>query len=371
MLTDQQPAALELTDHPVSHDDRLKSYHRIVILTESHTNAQYAKTAIGLLKYRTYDIVAVLDTQHAGKNIQTALGHGGEIPVIGSLDEVVEPDALFIGISFAGGRLPTAMRSAIHSAVARGIDVVSGLHDFIGTDTDLNELASQTGAQLIDIRANHHRDVAQHAEFRRECLRIHTVGQDCSVGKMVTSIEIDRELKRRNLDSKFLATGQTGIMIAGEGVPIDCVVSDFVNGAAEQLVHQNEQHDFLLIEGQGCIVHPSFSGVTTGLLHGSAPHGLILCYEAERPATKNLDHVPLKSLADLKKLYETMASARFPCEVIGVGLNGRRLNKEQIEAEKEKVREELGLPVCDVFQDGAAVLADAVLELRERVLAWK
>ncbi len=345
----------------------LNKYRRIVILTEGNTNVPKAKTATGLLRFRGNDIVALLDSECVAKTSGQALGHGGDTPIVASLAEVDSPDALFIGISPAGGRLPPAMRAAIRHAVASGIDVISGLHDFLADDPSLVAAAKQSGSQLIDVRNIDERDTAKHAEFRQGCVRVHTVGQDCSVGKMFTSLEIERELVKRGVDAKFLATGQTGIMIAGNGIPIDSVVADFVNGSIENLVMENDHHDYLLIEGQGSIVHPAFSGVTLGLLHGCAPDGLILCYEAGRLVTKGLDHVPLTSLVEMKKLYEAIASTRNPCEVIGIALNGRRLSVEEASVEKERVAAELGVPVCDVYRDGPQELADVVLKLGKKV----
>ncbi|MBA2113570.1 DUF1611 domain-containing protein [Bremerella alba] len=345
----------------------LSKYRRIVILTEGHTNVSTAKTANGLLRFRGDDVVALLDSECPHRTASEALGHGGDIPIVSSLNEADSPDAMFIGISPAGGRLPAPMQSAIRQAVASGIDVISGLHDFLSSDSQLVAAAAESGSQLIDVRRIDERSTAKHPEFRKGCVRVHTVGHDCAVGKMFTSLEIERELLKRGLDAKFLATGQTGIMIAGNGVPIDSVVSDFVNGSMENLVLAFQQHDFLLIEGQGSIVHPAYSGVTAGLLHGCAPDGLILCYEGGRTTTKGLDHVPLKSLAELKTIYETIASARNPCQVIGVALNGRRLSADEATAEKEKVSAELGLPVYDVYRDGPQALADAVLELGKKV----
>ncbi|GAA4420935.1 DUF1611 domain-containing protein [Bremerella cremea] len=345
----------------------LADYRRIVVLTEGHTTPFSAKTAIGLLRFRGSDVIAILDSETAGQTTQQALGHGGETPVVASLSDVEAPDALFIGISPAGGRLPPQMKAAIHDAVQHGIDVVSGLHDHLIEDPQLRSIAEESGARLIDVRRNDLRETAKHATFREGCLRIHTVGHDCSVGKMFTALEVQRELVKRQHDAEFLATGQTGIMIAGQGIPIDSVVSDFVNGSIERLVQAHQDHDILLVEGQGSIVHPAYSAVTLGLLHGCAPHGLILCYEATRTNTKGLDHVPLKSLSELKTLYEALASSRFPAEVIGVSMNGRRISAEEAEVEKQKVAAELGLPMCDVYRDGPGILADAVLALGKKV----
>ena len=345
----------------------LPAYRRIVMLTEGQTTPFSAKTAIGMIRFRSDDVVAVLDSQATARTTGEALGHGGDLPIVSSLAEVESPDALFIGISPPGGRLPAPMRNAIREALLAGIDVVSGLHEFLVEDSEWPDLAARTGAKLIDVRRNRFRDTAKHVTFPENSVRIHTVGQDCSVGKMFTALEIERELLRREENAKFLATGQTGIMISGSGIPIDCVVSDFVNGSIEKMVHDNSSHDYLLIEGQGSAVHPAFSAVTVGLLHGCAPHGLILCYEASRTHVKGLDHVPLTPLGDFRSLYETLASVRNPCQVIGVAMNGRRITPEEAEVEKEKVSKELGLPVSDVYRDGPGVLTDAVLELGKKV----
>ncbi|MCP4782114.1 MAG: DUF1611 domain-containing protein [Fuerstiella sp.] len=344
----------------------LKRYRRIILLTDGFSTPFLAKTAISLLRYRPSDIVAVLDSTEAGRTSDSLFQAGGTTPVVGSLGEV-DADALFIGIAPPGGALPGSWRAIVLEALARGIDVVSGLHDFLCHDSEFQQAADEHGCRLIDVRKNNQRHTAKHVEFREGCLRVHTVGHDCSVGKMVTSLEIQRALAKRGEDAQFLATGQTGIMIAGDGVPVDCVVADFVNGAAETLVQRHEQHDILLIEGQGSISHPSFSAVTLGLLHGCAPDGLILCYEAGREMVKGLDEIPIPPLKTLVAAYENIAALRNPCRVIGVAMNGRKLSPEEAVVERERVSSELGLPACDVYRDGADVLADAVLALgRER-----
>jgi len=348
-----------------AHEDEseLKRYRRIILLTDGFSTPFLAKTAISLLRYRQNDIVAVLDSTEAGRTSDSLFGAGGATPVVGTLHEV-EADALFIGIAPPGGALPEHWRAIVLNALAGGIDVVSGLHDFLGDDSEFRRAADEHGCRLIDVRRNDERQTAQHEAFREGCLRIHTVGHDCSVGKMVTALEIQRVLADRGEDAQFVATGQTGIMIAGDGVPIDCVVGDFVNGAAETLVQRHEQHDILLIEGQGSISHPSFSAVTLGLLHGCAPDGLILCYEAGREMVKGLDEIPIPPLQTLVAAYESVATLRNPCRVIGIAMNGRKQSAEEAAVERERVSAELGLPACDVYRDGADVLADAVLALR-------
>lgn len=344
-------------------ESELDRYRRIMLLTDGFSTPFLAKTAISLLRYRQDDIAAVLDATEAGSTAQALFGTGGTVPVVGSLDEA-EADALFIGIAPPGGKLPDHWRQIVVSALGRGMDVVSGLHDFLCNDSEFTSAAEKHGCQLIDVRRNTERHTAQHVDFREGCLRVLTVGHDCSVGKMVTSLETQRVLAERGEDARFVATGQTGIMIAGDGVPIDCVVADFVNGAAESLVQRHEKHDILLIEGQGSISHPSFSAVTLGLLHGCAPDGLIMCYEAGREMVKGLDEIQIPPLQQLVTAYETMAALRNPCRVIGVSVNGRNLSADQTAAECERVSSELGLPACDVYRNGADALADAVLALR-------
>ena len=344
----------------------LKDYRRIVLLTDGFSTPFLAKTAISLLRYRHDDIIAVLDSKESGKIASELFGAGGDIPVVPAI-EGINADALFLGIAPPGGRLPKPWRSIVIDALRSGIDVVSGLHDFLTDDGEFIRLAKENSCRLIDVRRNKERETATGTPFRQGCLRIHTVGHDCSVGKMVVALEVQRELVRQNVDAQFVATGQTGIMICGEGVPMDCVVADFVNGATESLVKRNEHHEVLLIEGQGCISHPSFSAVTLGLLHGCAPDGLIFCYEVGRTRVKGLDDVPLLPIRTLIDAYESNASLRHPCRVIGVALNSRNVSADESAAERTRIREEFGVPICDVYRDGASELVDAVVNLQKEL----
>lgn len=347
-------------DSPV----QLTGYRRIVLLTEGHSTAYFAKTAMSLLRYRRSDIVAILDAEHAGQTAESLFGIGDSTPVVGSLDGL-EVDAIFLGTAVAGGKLPSTWRSILLAALAEGIDIVSGNHEFLTDDQQFKDVAAANGCRLIDVRRNHENATSTGELFRDECLRIHTVGQDCSLGKMVVSLEVQRELSGRGLDAQFVATGQTGIMISGQGVPVDCVVSDFVNGAVEALVRRNQHHDILLIEGQGSISHPSFSAVTMGLLHGCAPDGLIYCYEVGRKTVKGLDQVALLDHRRMIDAYEANASLRHPCKVIGIAMNSRNVSTEEGVAERRHMEAEFGLPVCDVYQHGSKTLADAVVKLKQ------
>ncbi|HWL08340.1 MAG TPA: DUF1611 domain-containing protein [Planctomicrobium sp.] len=347
----------------------LLDYQRIAIAVGDGAPVAISKTAMSLMRYRGEDIIAVIDAANAGKSAQEVYRLGGTIPIVASLSDVPDTDAIFVGIAPAGGVLPQSIRSVIAQGVDKGIDIVSGLHQFLIDDSELVAAARLSGSRLIDVRRNQYKKTARGTGFREGCLRIHTVGHDCAVGKMVVTLELERELKQRGVDAQFLATGQTGIMVSGRGVPVDCVVSDFVNGAVEELVFQNEDHEILLIEGQGSATHPAFSAVTLGLLHGCAPQGLILCYEVGRTVTMDYPHVPLMPLEYLRHLYETIGSVRIPTKVIGIAMNSRYVTAEQAEAEKKLVEESMGLPVCDVYRDGPTKLADAVLKLKKELFA--
>lgn len=323
-----------------------------------------AKTAASVIRYRGQDVVALLDSTQAGHTSEELMGIGGAIPVISSLDEAPDANLLLIGIAPSGGKIPAAWRPIMLAAIQRGMSVSSGLHEFLCDDPEFSQAAIQHNVQLLDARKNDEHDVADATGFREGCVRIETVGQDCCVGKMVTAIELARGLTEAGHDAQFVATGQTGIMIEGAGCPVDCVVSDFLNGAVEKLVRANQEHDFVVIEGQGSLSHPRYSPVTLGLMHGARPQGLILCYEAARPHVHGMEHVPLTPLAQLRDAYELSASLVHPAKVIGIGVNSRRLSAEESQVECDRVESELGVPACDVFRDGPAKLVTAAVELR-------
>lgn len=336
---------------------------RIVILTEGHTNPHTAKTASSLIRYCGDEVLALLDSMNSGRTSRSLL-EVGDVPVVAHLSSTPEANTLLIGIAPPGGRIPASWRPIILEAIQRGMHVVSGLHDFLSDDEQLAAAARAHGATLTDVRKNDESHVARRQGISPDCLRIHTVGHDCSVGKMITALEVARRLKQSGYDAKFVATGQTGIMVEGDGCPIDRVIGDFLSGAAERLVLAQQHHQMLLIEGQGSLVHPSYSAVTLGLLHGCMPHGMILCYEVGRDRIDGVESVRIPPLAELREIYETMANVMHPSRIIGVAMNSRRVTRDAADAERRRVEAELNLPVCDVFRHGPDPLVDAVLSLK-------
>ena len=336
---------------------------RIVLLTQGHSEPVAGKTASCLLRYRPEEVVALLDATMAGRTAQDLFGVGGRIPVVASLAEAAGADELVIGIAPPGGRIPPAWRPLLFEAIERGMRIVSGLHEFLGDDPELQAVAAARGVEIVDVRRNDEQEVASRSDIREGCTRVLTIGNDCSVGKMLAAVELTRGLVARGLDAALAATGQTGIMVAGDGCPIDRVISDFLNGAVEKLVRRLQHHDLLVVEGQASITHPRYSAVSLGLLHGSMPHGMVLVVEAGRTHHMGMPHVPLPPLPDLVAAYERMAAFAGGGKVIGVAVNTRLLDEARTAEAVGQIGDSLGLPACDPVRQGCGPLLDAVESL--------
>jgi uncharacterized NAD-dependent epimerase/dehydratase family protein len=343
----------------------MSNARRMVILVDGYTEAITAKTAVCVIRYRPEEVVAVLDRGGAGKTSGELLGVGGSIPVVAGLADAPGANTLLLGIAPPGGKIPANWRPIVLEALSRRMTVVSGLHQFLCEDADFAAAAAQHGAKLVDLRRNDERDVAQRVGIREECLRIHTVANDCSCGKMVTAVEVAQGLNRAGVDAAFVATGQTGMLVAGGGCAVDRVISDFVAGAAEKLILTNQQHEVILLEGQGSLFHPRYSGVTLSLLHGSIPHGLIMCYEMGRKAIHSMTPpFPLPPLKKAIDYYEETANIMHPCRVIGLAVNGMKYSDAEVAAECARVEDEFQLPACDVIRHGPGKLVEAVKKMR-------
>jgi len=332
---------------------------KILILTEGLSNPNSAKTACSVIRYRRDEVVGVLDTTVSPQPAQALLEVGGDLTIVNSLDALPEANVLLIGVAPTGGGLPTPMRALVLAACARGMDVESGLHDFLNDDAEFVAAAKTSGATLRDLRANDERDVAQRKNISNECLRIHTVGHDCSLGKMVVSIELARGLSTAGVDAKFIATGQTGMLVEGDGCPIDAVAADFISGAVEKQILAHQHHRVLVIEGQGSLTHPCYSAVTLGLLHGCLPQALIYCYEMGRKRVKGVDHIELPNMETQRDLYLAMANAALPSQFIGIAINSRNVDEAAYKKEKARIEAEWNLPATDVFRESAEPLVNA------------
>ncbi len=336
---------------------------RMVILVDGYTDTSTAKTAICVIRYRSEEVVAVLDCGAAGTTSGQLLGVGGDIPVVASLADAPPANTLLLGIAPPGGKIPAHWRRIVLEAIGRGMTVVSGLHDFLADDAEFAQAAVRHGAELVDLRRSDEHDVSNRRGIRPECLRIQTIANDCSSGKMVAAVEVARGLQAAGVDAAFVATGQTGMLVAGSGCAIDRVISDFVAGAVEKLVLSHQHHEAIVVEGQGSLFHPRYSGVTLSLLHGTMPHGLIACYEMGRRFVNGMADVALPPLAKVIEFYEAAARIMHPCRVIGIAVNGVRYSDAEVLAECARVEDEFQLPACDVIRHGPGILVEAVREI--------
>lgn len=351
----------------------------IVILAEGQFGAHSAKTAYGVIRYGRDDVVAVLDSTRASENV-TAYLPGHDIPILAALSEAfalpVRPDSLLIGIAPTGGRLPAEWRSVIGDAIAAGLDVLSGLHTFVGDDPEFAAAASARGTAIIDYRRPPDRletSVGRpHGPGKRVIL---TVGTDCAIGKMSVALELRRAALAAGDEASFVPTGQTGMMIEGWGVAVDRLISDFAQGTIEWLVEQGEAlGDWVIVEGQGSLDHPAYSSVTLALIHGATPQAMIMVHKPGL-ASHDFDHLPdasfpIAPLVPFIELHERVAGLVAPSAVVGVALN-TSLYPDDDDARRiiDEVAAETRLPTADPVRFGADALWAAV---RERVdaLPW-
>ena len=349
---------------------------RFLILADGEFGPMTSKTANSVIRYLPERTVGVLDRSQVGKTTQEILGFGGAIPVVGSMRAglALGPTAVLIGIAPQGGRLPDEWRTWLAEALDGGCDLWSGLHTFLADDLVLAEKAKSGRRQIFDLRRPpSDLPVASGAAKTVDPYVVLTVGTDCNVGKMTAQLQLTRQLNAAGLRTRFVPTGQTGIMIEGWGIAVDAVVADFVAGAAERLVLQgSEDADVVLVEGQGSINHPGYSAVTLGLLHGSCPDGLILCHQTTREYIgdyREAAWLRIPPLSQYIRLYESMGSTVHPTRVIAISLNTYDMTEDAARRACEAATRETGLPATDPVRFDAAPLLDAVQKGRQAYLA--
>jgi uncharacterized NAD-dependent epimerase/dehydratase family protein len=344
-----------------------------LIIADGDFGPMTSKTANSVIRYLPDRVVAVLDRRQAGKTVQEILGFGGPIPVVGSMTEglALGPTAVLVGIAPQGGRLPAEWRAWLAEALDHGCDLWSGLHTFLADEPLLAEKARARRCKIFDLRRPPpDLPVASGRAKEVDPLVVLTVGTDCNVGKMTAQLQLVRRLNQRGLRTRFVATGQTGIMIEGWGIAVDAVVADFIAGAAERLVLEGSRDaDVILVEGQGSINHPGYSGVTLGLLHGSCPDALILCHQSSRQYIgdyRQAAWLRIPPLTEYIQLYETIGSAVHPTKVIGISLNTYDLSDVEARRECDRAARETGLPATDPVRFDPGPLVDAVVAMHEQ-----
>jgi uncharacterized NAD-dependent epimerase/dehydratase family protein len=268
--------------------------------------------------------------------------------------------SLIVGVAPMGGQFDPAWIEVLHGAARLGYDIVSGMHTRLAAIRQLPELAAEHGGRLIDVRVPP-KDLPVANGAKRAGKRLLTVGTDCAVGKKYTALAIDSALRALGRKSTFRATGQTGIMIAGSGVPIDAVVSDFVAGAAEVLSPANEPEHWDIVEGQGSLFHPSYAAVTLGLIHGTQPDALVLCHDLARLAIEDVQGYPIPPLNLCIERYVQAAQLTNPrVRCVGVSVNASELNEKAYRDAVSAVQKATGLPCVDPIREGVEPLIAAL-----------
>ncbi|MDX6259999.1 MAG: hypothetical protein QOH84_1687 [Kribbellaceae bacterium] len=343
---------------------------RIVIDAEGIFGDNGPKMAHGALRYRPGDVVAVIDSRYAGTTTDAVLSSPpGSVPIVADLQQAAAygPDTYLVGFSLLRPSITDYLREQVLRAIGLGLEIVSGLHYQLTDDAEIAAAAAARGVRIRDLRRPERAPrLAGRLDHRPGSWTTLAVGSDSSVGKMTTMLELDREAVRRGLSSTFVATGQTGIMIADRGVPADHIVVDFLSGSIEEAVLEAaEEHQFVFVEGQGSLNHPAYSALSLGILHGTCPDAMILCHRAGAATLAHYPHQPLPSLTTLIAMHDQACRWLVPAiesTVVGISLNTSGLTEQESRHEVLRAAEATGLPVADVVRSGAGTLLDAVVD---------
>jgi len=326
--------------------------------------ASDAKTAHGVIRYGTDEVVAVIDPLNAGRRVRDVLRYlESDAPIVENVAQALEyaPTALLIGTAPKGGGLPPDWREAVLEAIAAKLEIVSGLHEILNADREFRVAAHAAGTTIWDVREPPSVPIFSGDAYDVKAPVVLTIGNDCAVGKMTVSLELVRAASAAGLAARFVPTGQTGVLIAGWGISVDRVIADFAPGAAEQLVlyAAHEGADLIVVEGQGAINHPAYAPVTLALMTGCAPDALVLVADPRRAAIESYA-TPTLRYREAIELHERLLESLKPAKVVGIALNTHGLSDQQARAEVERARTETGLPADDVVRFGAVEFYRAI-----------
>ena len=345
---------------------------RFLILCEGQFGPLTSKTANSCIRYTPERVSAVIDSRRAGKSSQEILGFGGHIPVVDGVErgmvQTPKPNALLIGVAPTGGRLPTEWRTMILQAIGHRLEIWNGLHTFIGDDPEFAARAREKGVEIHDLRKPPHDLPISSGRVRGvDATVVLTVGTDCNIGKMTAALQVRDALKKRGPRVRFVGTGQTGILIEGWGTAVDAVIADFIGGASERLVLEAANDaDIILVEGQGSVIHPGYSGVTMGLIHGSCPNAMVMCHQPTRKHIGNNPWVKIPRLDKFIALHDAIVGPLRPAPVIAVSLNTYDLSLKSAKKEIARTAKLTGLPTTDPVRFDPAPIADAIYRFHTR-----
>jgi uncharacterized NAD-dependent epimerase/dehydratase family protein len=339
---------------------------RLAILAEGKLGLLTSKTAAVIIRYRPEQVACVIDSTRSGRTVGDVLGFGGTIPVVGSLEEAMKtaPDSLLMGIAPRGGALPPEWRRTVLSAIDNRLNVISGLHTLLGDDPEIAARARRSDVEIWDIRKPViPEDVAQGRLRDKHGLVVLTVGSDCRSGKMTVAYELTRSLNDKGVDAEFVPTGQTGILLAGWGAVVDRLPGDFMSRVVEDLtVEALSRSAVAVVEGQGSLLHPAYSGVTLALMHGCYADAMILCHQPGKDEIEGYG-ISIPPLNGLKEIYEKACKPVFPSRVVAVALNTYELDEDAAAAAVAQAESEMGLPATDVVRFGCDRILEAIKEM--------
>lgn len=345
-----------------------------LVLCEGAFNRAGGKTAAGLVRHSLrFKILGIIDSTQAGKDAGEVLdGKKAGIPIFSSVTDALtkldrKPDYLIIGVATVGGLLPKSFRPAIREAIRNGLNIISGLHEWLAQDPEFSRLAEQHGVTITDIRKeppleklHYYRNLAP----KMNCIRIPVLGTDAASGKRTTAIILTKELNDRGIRTEFVATGQTGLLQGSKyGIPLDAIRGDYVVGELENaiyLAYTNEKPELIIIEGQGALSHPAYVTGSRAIVSASAPHAVVLQHAPGRKWRTYHEaelHLPNGTIDREMELIRVIAG----CDVIGITINHENMTRAEVEEKIAEYEKKYGIPACDVLVDGPGKIADAII----------
>jgi len=342
-----------------------QSKKKIVVLCHGAFNYIKNKTGNMLIRYRTDEVVAILDNSKVGITSKDELGYGGEIPVLKNFEAVasLNPDTLVIGSASQGGFISDEYRIEVLKAIEAGCDIISGMHHFINDDEEFVKLADKHQVKLTDLRRPPEPpNFPKGSWHERNIPVLLIVGTDCDTGKMTTAWEVSERLKSRNRKVEFIGTGQTGILLSGEGVPIDAVKADFMAGEIEYVVDQvPDDTELIIVEGQGSLTNQYYAGVTLGLLHGAMPDYMLMTHDPAREL--DVTDYPMSSMQSVMDMHVDLMRNFKDSRFIGINLLTFKFSDEKAKKVIDKVRENYGMATTDLIRYGSNGLIEAIEEV--------